>query len=107
MTATSTALVTSDEPRLSPALSPSRATDFKTCPLRFRFRVIDRIPEPPSVYTARGTLVHAALEHLYTLPPHRRTVDTALDVFEGLRRDAAVRGELDVLFDGPDYVTRW
>src|SRR6185437_2099379 len=29
------------------ALSPSRASDFMTCPLLYRFRVIDRIPEPP------------------------------------------------------------
>ena len=30
------------------ALSPSRASDFMTCPLLYRFRVIDRIPEPPN-----------------------------------------------------------
>jgi len=30
------------------ALSPSRAKDFKQCPLLFRFRVIDRLAEPPS-----------------------------------------------------------
>ena len=30
------------------ALSPSRASDFMTCPLLYRFRVIDRIPEPPT-----------------------------------------------------------
>ena len=28
-----------------PSLSPSRAADFKTCPLLYRFRTIDRIPE--------------------------------------------------------------
>jgi len=30
------------------SLSPSRASDFKTCPLLYRFRSIDRLPEPPS-----------------------------------------------------------
>ena len=30
------------------ALSPSRAGDFMTCPLLYRFRTIDRLPEPPS-----------------------------------------------------------
>ncbi|HET6187434.1 MAG TPA: recombinase RecB, partial [Trebonia sp.] len=29
-------------------LSPSRAGDFMTCPLLYRFRVIDKIPEPPT-----------------------------------------------------------
>ena len=56
-----------------PALSPSRAADFMTCPLLYRFRVIDKLPEPPSEATARGTLVHAALERLFDLPAADRT----------------------------------
>ena len=51
-----------------PALSPSRAADFKRCPLLYRFRAIDRIPEVPSRAQLRGSLVHAALEALFTLP---------------------------------------
>ena len=31
-----------------PSLSPSRAADFKTCPLLYRFRSIDRLPERPT-----------------------------------------------------------
>src|SRR6266705_4580212 len=42
-----------------PSLSPSRAADFKTCPLLYRFRSIDRLPEQPTADQARGTLVHA------------------------------------------------
>src|SRR5262245_63311592 len=56
-----------------PSLSPSRAADFKTCPLLYRFRSIDRIPELPTADQARGTLVHAVLEHLFDLPPAERT----------------------------------
>ncbi|MEO6999849.1 MAG: PD-(D/E)XK nuclease family protein, partial [Terracoccus sp.] len=44
---------------MPPALSPSRASDFMTCPLLYRFRVIDRLPSKPTTATARGTLVHA------------------------------------------------
>jgi len=51
-----------------PALSPSRAKDYKTCPLMYRFRAIDRIPEPPAPAAVRGTLVHAALEQMFTRP---------------------------------------
>ena len=51
-----------------PALSPSRAADFKQCPLLYRFRAIDRLPEPPSTAQLRGSVVHAALEQLYGLP---------------------------------------
>jgi putative RecB family exonuclease len=55
------------------SLSPSRAGDFLTCPLLYRFRVIDRLPEPPSPAAARGTLVHAVLEHLFDQPAAGRT----------------------------------
>jgi putative RecB family exonuclease len=56
-----------------PSLSPSRASDFMTCPLLYRFRVVDRLPEPPSPAAARGTLVHAVLERLFDEPPNGRT----------------------------------
>jgi putative RecB family exonuclease len=60
-----------------PALSPSRAADFKQCPLLYRFRAIDRLPEVPSTAQLRGSVVHAALEQLYGLPAAERGPDTA------------------------------
>ena len=59
------------------ALSPSRASDFMQCPLLYRFRVIDRLPSPPSAAAARGTLVHAVLERLFDLPAPERTPEAA------------------------------
>jgi putative RecB family exonuclease len=59
------------------ALSPSRAGDFMTCPLLYRFRVIDQLPERPSQAAVRGTLVHAVLERLYDLPAAERTAEAA------------------------------
>jgi putative RecB family exonuclease len=44
-----------------------------TCPLLYRFRVVDRLPEPPSPAAARGTLVHAVLERLFDEPASGRT----------------------------------
>ncbi|MCG5433418.1 RecB family exonuclease [Mycobacterium sp. MYCO198283] len=61
-----------------PALSPSRAADFKQCPLLYRFRAIDRLPEPSSAAQVRGSVVHAALESLYGLPAANRSRATAL-----------------------------
>src|SRR3569833_649104 len=62
------------------SLSPSRAGDFMTCPLLYRFRVIDRIPERPSPAAARGTLVHAVLERLFDMPATARTPAAALEL---------------------------
>jgi putative RecB family exonuclease len=59
------------------SLSPSRASDFKTCPLLYRFRSIDRLPETPTRAATRGTVVHSVLEHLYDLPAAERTIAAA------------------------------
>src|SRR6476659_4363508 len=62
-------------PRRPLALSPSRASDFKTCPLLYRFRAVDRLPEPPSAPAARGTLVPSVLEQMFGRPAEERTPD--------------------------------
>src|SRR6201991_2451786 len=68
--------------RRRPALSPSRASDFKQCPLLYRFRAIDRLPEPSSTAQLRGSVVHAALEQLYALPAAERVPETAMSLVE-------------------------
>ena len=62
------------------SLSPSRAADFKTCPLLYRFRCIDRLPEAPSLVATRGTVVHAVLEELFDLPASERTLAAAREL---------------------------
>jgi putative RecB family exonuclease len=59
------------------AISPSRAGDFISCPLLYRFRTIDRLPEPPSPDAVRGTVVHKVLEDLFDLPAAERTPQQA------------------------------
>ncbi|MCZ4275162.1 RecB family exonuclease [Rhodococcoides yunnanense] len=74
----------SDPPvrRSRPALSPSRANDFKQCPLLYRFRAIDRIPERSTTAQVKGTVVHAALEALYAIPSSKRDCDSAVELIE-------------------------
>lgn len=62
-----------DDERVLGSLSPSRAGDFTACPLRYRFRHVDRLPEEPSPEAARGTVVHRVLELLFDLPAAERT----------------------------------
>ncbi len=66
-----------EHPRRPLALSPSRASDFKTCPLLYRYRAVDRLPEAPSGPAVRGTLVHAVLEQMFGRPGPERTPETA------------------------------
>jgi putative RecB family exonuclease len=88
------------KPASKPALSPSRAADFKQCPLLYRFRAIDRLPEAPSTAQLRGSLVHAALEQLYGLPAEMRGPDTATSLVEPAW-DRVIAAEPD-LADGVD-----
>lgn len=89
-------------------MSPSRAADFKSCPLLYRFRVIDRIPEQPTPDQLRGTLVHAVLERLFDLPPQHRTPQHAGEaLLPEWQRLTAEQPELADLFDGPAATDDW
>ncbi|MGV9314465.1 RecB family exonuclease [Streptomyces sp. NPDC003691] len=93
------------------SLSPSRASDFMQCPLLYRFRVIDRLPEKPSPAATRGTLVHAVLERLFDAPAAERTAPAARALVPGQwDRLLAGRPELGGLFaddEGGEQLARW
>ncbi|HEY0890554.1 MAG TPA: RecB family exonuclease [Nocardioides sp.] len=90
------------------ALSPSRAGDFLTCPLLYRFRTIDKLPEPPSVDAVRGTVVHRVLEQLFDLPAPERTAGQAKGLlgpaWEELRE---TEPEVAALFADPESLSAW
>ena len=92
------------------ALSPSRAGDFVTCPLLYRFRTIDKLPEPASPEAARGTVVHKVLEQLFDLPAADRTPSRAQGLlgpaWEALR---TTEPRLAELFedDSSEEAARW
>ena len=58
-------------------LSPSGAATFEQCPRRWRFRYVDRLPDPPGVDALVGTFAHRVLEHLMQRHPSGRTTDDA------------------------------
>src|ERR1035441_578620 len=87
---------------------PPRAGDFLPCPLLSRFRVIDRLPEPPSPAAARGTLVHAVLEHLFDEPAAGRTPEVARSLLAPeWDRLAAQEPELAGLFESDAERATW
>ncbi|MFE1831066.1 RecB family exonuclease [Streptomyces yangpuensis] len=93
------------------SLSPSRASDFMQCPLLYRFRVIDKLPEKPSAAATRGTLVHAVLERLFDHPAQERTAPRAKELIPGQwDRLLRSRPELSELFPEGDEgagLARW
>ena len=97
-----------DRPAVRPGLSPSRANDFQQCPLLFRYRVVDRLPEPTSEAAARGTLVHAVLERLFDLPAAGRTQAAARGMLPGQWQELRERAPAyDELFAEADAEAAW
>lgn len=95
-----------DQPRLE-TLSPSRAGDFKTCPQLFKFRAIDRIPEPPSIYQARGTTAHLALQRLFDDDEAERTPDRLYDLFRQAWTEIRGDDEFEGLFADIEEEREW
>jgi putative RecB family exonuclease len=111
MTVASEELTENERPaRRRPALSPSRAGDFKQCPLLYRLRVVDRVPEAPSPVAVRGTVVHAVLEQLFALPADERVPARAQELLEpAWAQLQAAEPELAAMFDGadPEHAAAW
>lgn len=89
---------------LPSTLTPSKISAYTSCPLAFRYSVIERRPEPPSLPAVRGTLVHRALQHLFTYTDaglrDRAEAQRSLDhAFAALADDAELGG-LDLDADG-------
>ncbi len=79
------------------------------CPLLYRFRVIDRLPEPPSPAAARGTLVHAVLEELFEVSAPERTAERAKSLLAPAW-ERLVEGEPELaalVEEGPDALATW
>lgn len=61
-------------------LSPSAVSEYENCPLLYKYRKIDKLPEPPSLDAERGTLVHTVLQDLFELTANDRTPQSAIDL---------------------------
>jgi putative RecB family exonuclease len=95
------------EPIRLETLSPSRAGDFKTCPQLFKFRAIDRIAEPPSIYQARGTTAHLALQRLFDDEVANRTPERLFDLFREAWTEIRGDEEFAGLFQSTEEERAW
>lgn len=58
-------------------LSPSSASMFRQCPQRWKFRYVDKLPDPPGEAALAGTFAHRVLEELLDLDATERTLESA------------------------------
>lgn len=78
------------------------------CPLMFRLRTVDKLPEPGNLATHKGTLVHGVLERLYDLPARQRTREAAVAMLpEQWETHREKNPGVMSLFDGPAGLEQW
>ncbi|MHB1988105.1 MAG: RecB family exonuclease [Acidimicrobiales bacterium] len=84
---------------LPSTLTPSKISAFTSCPLAFRFSVLEHLPEPPSLPAVRGTLVHRALQLFFTdtEPAERDRARAEVSLEAAFAELSAPDGELAVL----------
>lgn len=62
-------------------ISYSALDTYQTCPLKYKFRQIDKIKEPKSKEAVFGTLIHSVLHYIHTPAILSPSVEQALDYF--------------------------
>ena len=88
-------------------LSPSRASQFKTCPKQFKFANVDKIKEPTTEVQAKGTTVHQALEDLFDLPPEERNTEKLHNLFREAWTKVRGNDEHHNLFSSVEEEREW
>lgn len=75
------------------AFSYSKMSLYEECPLKYKFKYIDKLKEEPKFYFAFGSAIHAALEFLYSVrnPPF----PTVEEVCEDFRREWNLKSYLE------------
>ncbi len=88
-------------------LSPSRASQFKTCPQQFKFANVDKLKEPTNEVQAKGTAVHQALEDLFELPKEDRDTEKLHNLFRAAWTKVRRTDEYHNLFSSVDEEREW
>jgi RecB family exonuclease len=75
------------------AFSYSKMSLYEKCPLKYKFKYIDKIKEEPKFFFAFGSAIHAALEFLYSVkaPPF----PTVEELCEEFRREWGLKSYLE------------
>lgn len=91
--------------KLPKYLSPSRAKDYMQCPLKYYYKSILKLPDPPGLPAVAGTVSHTVLEEVMALPREQRSAAWARDqvwrVWGEEYRRHLDRGHPPVVAEGP------
>jgi len=75
------------------AFSYSKMSLYEECPLKYKFKYLDKIKEEPKFYFAFGSAIHSALEFLYSVKaPPFPTLD---EVHGAFRREWSAKSYLE------------
>ena len=88
-------------------LSPSRASQFKTCPKQFEYANVIKITEPTNDVQAKGTTIHTALELLFDELPKNRTKDKLHKLFRNEWNNIRNDDEFSNLFTSKEEERAW
>lgn len=82
------------------AFSYSKLSLYEECPLKYKFKYLDKLKEEPKFYFAFGSSIHTALEFLYSVkaPPF----PTIAEVHEAFRRDWEAKSWLEKGYRTPE-----
>jgi DNA helicase-2/ATP-dependent DNA helicase PcrA len=95
------AIVARDEPSLEPflprrgdgvLLSASDIDTYRTCPLKYKFARVFRIPQEPTLHQRFGILVHQVLERYHASDPTHSSTHPSLPALLGLLEAGWRRG---------------
>jgi CRISPR/Cas system-associated exonuclease Cas4 (RecB family) len=90
------------------ALSASDIQTYRSCPLRYKFARVLRIPTPQTVHQRFGIVVHQVLERYHS--DDGQTLEQMLDLLEQVWRRSALgesEADLELLGKARDALTRY
>ncbi|MDP7258657.1 MAG: PD-(D/E)XK nuclease family protein, partial [Acidimicrobiales bacterium] len=94
---------------LPKTFSPSAASTYDKCPRRWRYRYIEKLPDPPGEAALIGTFAHRVLELLCREDPSLRTVEQARDLAREVWSSVSAQKDYRALNLQPkaEHIFRW
>lgn len=95
------------------AWSYSRLSDYRKCPRKFKYKYVDKLPEPKSAAMERGTLIHEVLQKYVerkakAIPPElKATMGKEVVALYDRMRKAKAQCELEYAVDRSWAPTSW